>query len=60
MVLSEAREASHSSSGEAKDILRKGNSKYTGIEAGIASQACPRRVILKDFKKGCSKTSYIS
>lgn len=56
MVLSEAREASHSSSGEAKDILRKGNSKYTGIEAGIASQACPRRVMLKDFKKGCSKT----
>lgn len=56
MVLSEAREASHSSSGEAKNILSRGSSKYTGFEAGIASQACPRRVMLKDFKKGCSKT----
>lgn len=37
MALSEVREASHSSSGEAKNILSRGNSKYTGIEAGIAS-----------------------
>lgn len=56
MVLSEAREASHSSSGEAKNILSRGNSKYPGIEAGIASQVCPRKVMLKNFKKGHSKT----
>lgn len=56
MVLSETREASPSSSGKVKNIISRGNSKYTGFEAEIASQVYPRRVMLKNFKKGCSKT----
>lgn len=49
MVLSKAKEASHSSSGELKNILSRGNSKYTGIEAGIASQVCPKESDAKEF-----------
>lgn len=41
---------------EEKNTLSSGNSTYIGIEAGIASQVCPRRVMLKEFRQGNGKT----